>query len=67
MHILYFVPGNNRNIRFVLQLIEAQLNTRLRALEAQEQEERKRKLQTEIENLELENRKRMLLQAFPTV
>jgi hypothetical protein len=61
------VPGNNRNFRFVLQLIEAQLNTRLRALEAQEQEERKRKLQTEIENLELENRKRMLLQAFPTV
>jgi hypothetical protein len=48
-------------IRLPLQLIDAQLSCRMRALEAQEQEERKRKLQAEIDAIEMENRKRLML------
>lgn len=44
------------------QLIDAQLKQRMRSLESQEQEERKRKLMAEIEVLELEGRKKAMLE-----
>lgn len=44
-------------------LIDAQLKHRMRSLETAEQEERKRKLMTEIEVLELETRKKVMLES----
>lgn len=46
-----------------LQLIDAQMKHRKRALETLEQEERKRKLMAEIEVLELETRKKVMLES----
>jgi hypothetical protein len=46
---------------FYLQLLDAQLVLRMRTLEAQEQEERKRKLELEVLNMELESRKKALM------